>query len=146
MAKQTINSPKRGAGFLTRQEINKCKVIAAAKAGIYSQRAQALLLLHEGSTQKETGEKCKLTLTQISYLRTSFKNRRLSIFPQELFLVESGPAIQTKAGKTKKDKPKEKKKDKSKKKKSEKKKSKKKADKKNKDKKSKKKKKKSNKK
>jgi len=118
----TSQNTKRGAGFLTRPEVVKCKQVAESKAGIYSQRAAALLALHEGLTQKETAEKCKLTLTQISYLKTSFKVKRMAIFPVDLSNPKKTTPVKTATGSVKKsalkqtkEKAKEEKKEKSKK-------------------------------
>ncbi len=71
------------------------EVIIRISAGdsIHSQRAKALLAIHEGASQAQAGEQTGLTRGQVRYWLERFRDQRLDIFPMEI-LQEAGGAAQ----------------------------------------------------
>ena len=63
------------------QERETCAEVVAMKIVLVSQRAQALLLICDGETQAETVRKTGLTIGQVRYAITRFKNSGLAMFP-----------------------------------------------------------------
>jgi hypothetical protein len=59
-----------------------CEV--ATKDPPFSQRAQALLAIDEGTTQAAAGQQAGLTKGQVRYWLTKFRKVRIAIFPEEL--------------------------------------------------------------
>lgn len=56
----------------------------ATKDPPFSQRAQALLAIDEGTTQAAAGQQAGLTQGQLRYWLTKFRKVRIAIFPEEL--------------------------------------------------------------
>ena len=56
----------------------------ATKDPPFSQRAQALLAIDEGTTQAAAGQQAGLTTGQVRYWLTKFRKVRTAIFPEEL--------------------------------------------------------------
>jgi hypothetical protein len=56
----------------------------ATKDPPFSQRAQALLAIDEGTTQAAAGQQAGLTKGQVRYWLTKFRKVRIAIFPEEL--------------------------------------------------------------
>ena len=71
--------------FLTQEEKDLCEKIAALNIELVSHRAQALLLLNDGNTQKKSSELSSLTIGQLRYLLRLFKTQRTNLFPGNLF-------------------------------------------------------------
>jgi len=109
--------------ILTAQEKAVCLKISSLNEGITSRRAAVLLAIDEGLTRAGASEQCGLSVGQIQYLMTTFRKKRLEIFPDDLSdrLKPEPPADTTIKSKKDKAGKKEKKKKKSKKTKSEKK-------------------------
>jgi len=63
------------------EERADCEIYADGDS-LLSQRAQALLLLDEGATQKEASEQTGLTLGQTNYWLRKFRVNRMSAFPK----------------------------------------------------------------
>jgi len=69
--------------LLKPHERNVCTDLLSAE-NPHNQRAQALLALDDGSTQKEAGLRSGLTLGQVRYSLRRFRKMGLEIFPSEL--------------------------------------------------------------
>lgn len=63
----------------------------AAHPGMYGRRAQALLLLDQGATQIETGERTDMSERRVRYWLAEWRQKRLGIFPEKM-LVQLPPA------------------------------------------------------
>ena len=77
-AKQT------GDNVLSAKEKNACRKVSSLKAGVASQRADALLAIDEGLTRAKAAELTGLKLGQIHYLITTFRKKRLTMFPDDV--------------------------------------------------------------
>ena len=86
--------------FLTAEERTVCERVSAANETPHSQRAQLLLVLDEGITQKEASELTGLTRGQVNYIVRQFRQKKLSIFPEHLqssaALAKPEPAVESK--------------------------------------------------
>lgn len=60
---------------LTRAELNLCKDLAELD-GLQGQRAKALLAIHEGGTQASAAQVSELTLGQVRYVVSRFRQHR----------------------------------------------------------------------
>jgi hypothetical protein len=78
---QTAKKAQDQPELLTPDERQVCQQIAAGEAP-HSQRALALLALDQRVTQAEAGQLSGLTEGQVRYWRDKFRQRRLSIFPE----------------------------------------------------------------
>lgn len=110
--------------LLKKSEKNTCERISASGTGLEAKRATALLALDEGTTQTAAATKAGLTLGQVRYLLTIFRDRSTAIFAvaKPNPVAKTAKAKKEKAGKgdkkkVKKDKDKKKKKEKNRKKK-----------------------------
>ena len=77
-AKQT------GGNVLSAKEKDACRKVSSLKAGVASQRADALLAINEGLTRAKAAELTGLKLGQIHYLITTFRKKRLTMFPDDV--------------------------------------------------------------
>ena len=75
-----------GTTLLTSEEHAVCQQIAAREAP-HSQRAAALLALHEKYTQAWAAEKAGLSTGQVKYWLYKFRKQRLNIFPSSLLEI-----------------------------------------------------------
>lgn len=66
--------------LLTAAEVTRCKKIAASDTDYASARANALLALHQGSTQAETAVETGLTIGQVRYWVTRFRKLGMDSF------------------------------------------------------------------
>jgi transposase-like protein len=71
------------SNLLSPDERNACRRVAAGTAP-HSQRALALMALDQGVTQSEAGELSGLSQGQVRYWRDRFREKRLSIFPEDI--------------------------------------------------------------
>jgi len=69
--------------LLSSEERAICKLIAKGGAP-HCQRAEALLALHQDSSQAEASRHSGLTVNQIRYWLGRFRSRHLGIFPDEI--------------------------------------------------------------
>jgi hypothetical protein len=69
--------------LLSTKERHICEQIAT-HAGLYGQRARALLALDDGGTRAEAGTIASLSPGQVKYVLTKFRQQRLEIFPAEI--------------------------------------------------------------
>jgi hypothetical protein len=82
----------RTGKLLTQNEKILCEKIVTLDIGLVSQRAQALLLLDDGSTQAKSCELSSLTIGQLRYLIRLFKKKGIHLFPQiEETKIEEAP-------------------------------------------------------
>lgn len=84
-AEQPSNSPKK---LLTPTQIKHCKTIAGSDND-YSSRANALLALHDGVTQKEAATLTGLSIGQVRYWAARFRQLGMKAFPQTATEVAS---------------------------------------------------------
>ncbi len=75
--------------LLDAQERAQCARLAAGEPP-HSQRAQVLLALDQGETQKDAAQLAGLSPGQVRYWLGKFRHNRMAIFPQDL-LVEVQP-------------------------------------------------------
>jgi hypothetical protein len=57
---------------------------------IHSQRAKALIAIHNGATQAQAGKETGLTRGQVRYWLEKFRDQRLDIFPQDILHEDLG--------------------------------------------------------
>ena len=114
-AKQT------GDNLLSAKEKKACRKVSSLKAGLVSQRAAALLAIDKGLTWAKASELTNLQLGQVRYLMTTFRKKRLNMFPEDILNNPQQQAKVDKKAKSKKKAVKSKKERKAKKKKKEKK-------------------------
>jgi hypothetical protein len=74
--------------LLTPQEREICQILASGKS-LDIQRAQALLALDEGATQAQAAQLSSLTRGQVKYLLGKFREERLALFPEGIYLQPS---------------------------------------------------------
>ena len=67
--------------LLGEQEREQCQRLAAGDS-TYSRRAQALLALDQGATQKEAGQLAELSPGTVRYWLGRFRDMRMAIFPE----------------------------------------------------------------
>jgi len=79
-----------GTALLTSEEHAACQQIAVREAP-HSQRAAALLALHEKYTQARAAEKAGLSTGQVKYWLYKFRKQRMSIFPSSLLEISDTP-------------------------------------------------------
>ena len=72
------------ASLLTKEERIVCQRVGAAGEAPHSLRAQVLLALDEGLTQKQASEQANMTIGQVKYCVTLFRKWRVGMFPDEL--------------------------------------------------------------
>jgi hypothetical protein len=73
-----------------------CQKIATQETNLASQRAATLLAINGGSTQAEASAQTGLTVGQIRYLVTTFRKKRLAIFPDDVLgQAESSAGIES---------------------------------------------------
>ena len=109
-AKQT------GGNVLSAKEKDACRKVSSLKAGVASQRADALLAINEGLTRAKAAELTGLKQGQIDYLMTTFRKKRLTMFPDAVLnepqeqaeadkkATSKKKAVKSKKGKAKKEK------------------------------------------
>lgn len=84
--------------LLSVEEQGVCQNIVAQDADVAGRRAAALLAINGGSTHAQASEQTELTTGQISYLLTTFRKKRLAIFPDDvLSRAQSGEQATIKA-------------------------------------------------
>lgn len=87
-------------GFLTSEERTVCEQVRTVNETPHSQRAQLLLALDEGVSQKEASELTGLTRGQVTYSVRQFRQKKLSIFPEHLqspaALAKPEPTVESK--------------------------------------------------
>ena len=74
--------------LLTPQEREICQILASGKS-LDIQRAHALLALDEGATQSQAAQQSGLTRGQVKYLLGKFREERLTLFPEGIYLQPS---------------------------------------------------------
>lgn len=99
--------------LLKPREVSVCKQLAASNKAD-SQRALALLAIHNGDTQAKASESSGLTIGQVKYIVTRFRQLGMQALNLEQDTTETGPAVADSQAKPKKAK-KKKEKDKTKK-------------------------------
>jgi hypothetical protein len=67
--------------LLTAEEQDACQKIAASGEGLAGQRATALLAIDQGATRTQASGQTGLTVGQIGYLLSAFREKHLSMFP-----------------------------------------------------------------
>lgn len=88
--------------LLGSQERRICEQIAAGGPP-HNQRAQSLLAIDAGITQKTAAQQSGQTIGQVSYWLSKFRREGMSIFPEELLLqIEPEPPLEEKKEVTKK--------------------------------------------
>jgi hypothetical protein len=92
--------------LLKKSEKKACEQIAAVASGLEGQRAAALLALNEGLTQTAAGAKAGLTLGQVRYMLSLFREKGMSLFAA--VSDEKKSSSKAKKSAKKKDKPKKK--------------------------------------
>ena len=75
---------KRKAKLLTEKERKICEELARIEAGQASLRAAALLAVNKGSTYPQAAMQTGLTRGQVSYAATSFRKKKLALFPADI--------------------------------------------------------------
>ena len=78
-----IKTQEKGNRLLSYEERDILGEVAT-KDPPFSQRAQALLAIDEGTTQAAAGQQAGLTKGQVRYWLTKFRKVRIAIFPEEL--------------------------------------------------------------
>ena len=78
--------------LLTAVELEICQKIAALDTELAGQRAAILVAINEGSTHTQASEQTDLTVGQIRYLLTTFRRKRLAIFPDDVLSQAQLPA------------------------------------------------------
>ena len=77
--------------LLSSQEHGLCVRISEGDT-IHSQRAQALLAIDEGASQRQAAQRAGLTRGQVKYWLGKYRKMRLDIFPESI-LVEAGAGL-----------------------------------------------------
>lgn len=77
--------------LLTAAEQDICQKIVAQDTDVAGQRAATLLAINEGVSQAEASERTGLTAGQIRYLLTSFRQKGLAIFPDDVLSRVQSP-------------------------------------------------------
>ena len=77
--------------LLSSQEHGTCVRISEGDT-IHSQRAQALLAIDEGASQRQAAQRAGLTRGQARYWLGKYRKMRLDIFPESI-LVEAGAGL-----------------------------------------------------
>ena len=85
LSKKRENDKESQGMLLGSQERLICEQIAAGQPP-YSQRAQSLLAVDVGVTQKTAAQQSGQTVGQVSYWLSKFRKEGMSIFPEELLL------------------------------------------------------------
>lgn len=78
------DTPPTTGKLLTPSEREICLLIVSLETAPYSKRAQALLCLDEGITQKASCTITGLALGQLRYALSLFKNEGMAMFPQKV--------------------------------------------------------------
>jgi hypothetical protein len=92
MSDQTTRRAAQGQ-WLSDSEREFCQQIAAGGESLHRQRATALLGLDSGKTYAQAAEMVGLSMGQLKYCVTAFRNKRLDIFPQfEAVVSQPEPA------------------------------------------------------
>lgn len=76
--------PKSNPGILSSEDLATCQTLAKLDIKLVNQRAQALLILHEGQTQAVAAEQTDLTIGQVRYLMTLFRKSGIALFPEKV--------------------------------------------------------------
>jgi len=66
--------------ILTNAEIKKCNDIKDKQQGLANKRATTLLLINVGNTYTQAAEQTGLTIGQVRYLVTAYKNKGIALF------------------------------------------------------------------
>jgi len=69
--------------ILTNSDIKKCNEVKDKQQGIPQKRATALLLIHVGNTYTQAAEQTGLSIGQVRYLVTAFRNKGIALFNRE---------------------------------------------------------------
>lgn len=86
------SSPSTSAGLLLAPENQiVCVKLSGLAIPEVSQRAAALILLDQGTTQAEAAEKSGLSIGQIRYLVKRFKEKGMAMFPAEALAQATSP-------------------------------------------------------
>jgi hypothetical protein len=80
--------------LLDAQERAQCERLAAGESP-HNQRAQALLALDQGATQKDAGQLAGLSQGQVRYWLGKFRHSRMAIFPEDI--LKGGQPLQDSA-------------------------------------------------
>lgn len=79
--------------LLEPQEVLVCEQLAAGVPP-WSQRAQALLALHHGSSTEAASEASGLRTTQVNFWLNKFHKDRMGIFPEQFLIAEDNSAAE----------------------------------------------------
>jgi len=91
MSKKRENDQESPGMLLGPQERLICEQLVAGQPP-YSQRAQSLLAIDAGATQKTAALQSGQSVGQVSYWLSNFRKDRMSIFPEEILLqIEPEP-------------------------------------------------------
>lgn len=80
MSDQNLTSATEQTSWLTPEESEACRQIAASADQPHRQRAVALLALTDGATYAQAAEQAGLTLGQVKYCATAFRGKRMEMF------------------------------------------------------------------
>jgi hypothetical protein len=91
MSDNKQNSTQISDKLLTAAELAVCQKITALDTELAGRRAAILVAINEGSTQAQASEQTGLTVGQIRYLLTTFRRKRLAIFPDNVLSQAQSP-------------------------------------------------------
>ena len=91
MANKKQSTTNTSGKLLFIEEQDVCQKIAEVDAGVASIRAEALIAIDEGVSKSQVSERLGLTPGQIRYLLTTFRKKRLAIFPDDVLKEVQSP-------------------------------------------------------
>jgi hypothetical protein len=84
MSDDKQNSNQINNKLLTTAELAVCQKIAVLDTELAGRRAAILVAINDGATHAQASEQTGLTVGQIRYLLTTFRRKRLAIFPDDV--------------------------------------------------------------
>ena len=102
MTDEKQKAKQTGGNLLSAKEKDACRKVSSLEAGLASQRADALLAIDEGLTWAKASELTGLKQGQIKYLMTTFRKKRLTMFPDDVLNEPQQQAEADKKAKSKK--------------------------------------------
>ena len=84
MATKKPAAKKTFVKLLTTKEMTACKKIASQKASLNTKRAKVLLAIDEGLSSPQASKQMRLTLGQVKYLLSRFRDKRMAMFEVEV--------------------------------------------------------------
>ncbi len=85
------------SNWLTPEESDVCRQLSGSAKPPHRQRAIALLALTGGATYAQAAEQSGLTLGQLKYCVTTFRGKRLAMFPSELAAAPANSEAESEA-------------------------------------------------